>query len=307
MPISATVYAESYSFAPTSLLSLYELDSRFISVNGSLMRFHPGVNGVYRPIVFNGITYTPFPIEITDMEIAGSGGLPRPKLRASNINGFISQFLRTQGDLIGARFIRRRVFARFIDGSNWADGVNPYGTPDPTAAYDDEIFYVNRKVSENPDAVELECTSPMELENVQLPNRPMMAVFCSFTYRDGETCGYIGAPVMDRFGKYFTTSVINGGYGYTLSPQGVWNSSTTYQIGDWVTILSENDFSFGQTLVYVCSVANTAGTFNNPQFNPTNWIADACPRSLLGCKGHFPAGTLPFGGFPGTARAPYVN
>lgn len=307
MPTSATVYAESYAFAPTSLLSLYEIDSRFISVNGSLMRFTAGVNGVYKPIIFNGIEYTPFPIEVTDMSIEGSGGLPRPKLRASNIRGFISQFLLTQGDLIGARFVRRRVFVRFIDGANWADGVNPYGTPDPTAAYDDEIFYVNRKVSENPDTVELECASPMELENVQLPNRPMLATICSFKYRDPETCSYSGEPVMDRFGKRFSTPVIDGGYGYTLVSQGAWSSATTYQVGDWVTILSENDFSFGQTLVYVCSTANTVGTFNNPQFNSTNWVADACPRSLLGCKGHFPTGALPGGFFPGTARAPYVN
>lgn len=306
MPISSTVYAESYAFAPTTLISLYELDSRFVSNNGSLYRFHAGVNGVYKPIVFNGLEYTPFPIEVVDRAIEGSGGLPRPKLRASNINGFISQMLLSQGDLTGAKFIIRRVFARFIDAVNWPENANPYGTPDPTAAYDDEIYYVNRKVTENPEMVELELATPLELDNVVLPNRPLLATLCSFRYRDAETCGYSGEPVMDRFGKKFTVAAPDG-YGYTLSSQGAWNSGSTYQIGDWVTILSENDFTYGQILVYVCSKANTTGNINNPQFNPTNWIADACPRSILGCKGHFPTGPLPFGGAPGIARAPYIN
>ncbi len=306
MAVSATVYATSYSFNPSTLLSLYELDSRFISVNGSIFRWHAGVNGLLQPVVFDGLTYTPFPIDVTDMEISGSGGVPRPHLKGSNIQGFLSQFLLTEGDLVGARFIRRRVYARFLDAVNWVNGVNPYGTPDPTAAYDDELYFVSRKVTENPELVELECCSPFELDGVQLPHRPLLATICSTSFRDPETCGYNGAPVMDRFGKFFTVAAPDG-YGYTLSPKGAWLPGATYQIGDWVTIVSENDFTYGQTFVYVCTVASTTGSFNNPQFNSTNWIMDGCPNNLFGCKGHFPTGALPFLGFPGVSRSPYVG
>ncbi len=80
-----SVNAEAELFAPTALLSLYTLDSRYISVNGSVYRFHAGVNGLYKPVVFNGLTYTPFPIEMMQYEINGQGSLPSTKLRASNI------------------------------------------------------------------------------------------------------------------------------------------------------------------------------------------------------------------------------
>lgn len=298
--------ATSFTPAPSALLSLYELDSRFISPIGDHWFFHAGVNGVYQPIVFDGQEYTPFPLEITDMAIDGKGTTPRPKLSCSNINGFVSQLLLQQGDLVGARFVRRRVFARFLDAVNFANGVNPFGTPDPTAAYEDEVYYVNRKVREDPQLVEFELATPWEIDNVQLPRRPMLATVCSAIYRDPETCGYAGVPVSDRFGKLFTAAA-PGGYGYTLSDKGLWSSAVTYQIGDYVTIISQNDFTLDEALVYVCKTADTTGATNQPQFNDTNWIADACPHNLFGCKAHFATGPLPFLGFAGTSRASYVN
>lgn len=302
----ATTNAQSFSFSPDALLSLFTLDSRSISVNGSQYFFHAGVNGNYAPIIWNGQSYTPFPIEFIGNESNGQGSLARPKLRCSNINGFVSNFLITQGDFIGARLTIDRVYARYLPGSNFANGVNPFGTPDPTAAYEGIQFFINRKVTENVDYVEFECSTPFELDNVKLPARQLNATVCSFRYRDGETCGYIGVPVSDRWGKLFATAVVDGGYGFTLSNQGAWSSSSTYQVGDWVTIISQSDFSFGETLVYVCKLANTTGTTNNPQFNSVNWVADMCPHNLFGCDAHFDS-PLPFGAAPGISRASYIN
>ncbi len=304
MPL-ASVNATSSSFSPSTLLALYTLDSRFVSVNGQILRFVSSVNGLYQSVVFNSLTYTPFPIELTSKEIAGQGTLPRPRLRASNINGFISAFLLTQGDLVGARLTVTRVYARYLDAANWPGGSNPYGTPDTTAAYEDDIWWISRKITENPEYVELELSSPFELDNVKLPSRQMNATICSFRYRDGETCGYTGVPVMDRFGKSFTDAA-PGGYGYTLNARGAWASGNTYAVGDWVYIISESDFTNGETLVYVCTKAATTGTANNPQFNATNWIADACPHNLFGCDGHFDS-PIPAGFFAGISRASYIN
>ncbi len=295
---------------PSSLLSLYELDSRYTSPIGERLLFHPGVNGLYQNLVFNAEVYTAFPIDLTDFGTDGKGNIIRPKLRVSNIHGFCSRFLLQQGDLVGARLTRTRVYARFIDAVNFPGGINPFGTPDPSAAYEPDIFFVSRKVSENPqtvehEIVELEVSSPFELDNVQLPRRPMLATVCPSVYRDGETCGYSGVPVSDRFGKLFAAAIVDGGYGYTLVAKGTWNSSATYAVGDWVTIISQGDFTFGDTLVYVCSQAATTGTTNNPQFNPTNWVPDGCPHNLFGCKAHFPVGALPIGSFAGASRASY--
>jgi lambda family phage minor tail protein L len=255
--------------------------------------------------VFNGVSFAPFPIELTDWGTDGKGNPVRPKLRASNINGYVSQFLLVQNDLVGAKLTRTRVFARFIDAANFTNNVNPFGTPDPSAAYEPDIFFINRKVSESPEMVELECTSPWEIDNVQLPRRPMLATVCTHVYRDGETCGYIGAPLSDRFGKLFETAAPDG-YGYTLNARGAWDSSATYQVGDYVTLVSLNDFTYGETFYYVCSQPDITDIANNPQFNQTNWIADACPHNLLGCKAHFPSpAQLPLGSFPGTSRASF--
>lgn len=304
MPIQSS-NADALSFTPTTLLSLYTLDSRYISVNGALLHFCPSVNGLYKPVVFDGVTYTPFPIELTGLETNGQGSLPRPKLRGSNIRGFLSQYLLTCGDLVGAKLYIKRVYVRYIDAVNFDGGVNPFGTPDPTAAYEDIIFFVNRKVTENPEHVEWECSSPFEIDGVKLPFRQLNATVCGFRYRDGETCGYTGIPVSDRFGKLFTAAD-PAGYGFTLNPRGDWVAGNTYAVGDWVTVVSQNDFSFGETLVYVCQVADTTGTANNPQFNAANWVADMCPHNLLGCDAHFDS-PLPFGAAPGISRSSYIN
>lgn len=299
-----SVNAESMLATPTSLLSLYELDTRFISVNGDRYFLHAGVNGLYQPVIWRSQPYTPFPIEVEGFDIDGSGGIPRPKVSVSNINGAISQLLLTQGGLVGAKFTRTQVYARFLDNANWARG-NPWGTPDPLAAYEPEVYFVSRTITENPEMVQWELQTPFELDNVKLPRRPILSILCSFQYRDPETCGYTGVPVMDRFGKSFTEAAPEG-YGYTLNLRGFWSPLDTYNTGDWVYVTSENDFSYGDTLVYVCAADGTAGSFNNPQFNPTNWVADACPQNLLGCDGHFDS-PLPFGGYMGTARAPFAQ
>lgn len=305
MPLAVT-NATADSFNPSSLLSLYEIDSRYVALGGSVMYFHAGVNGLYQPVIFDGITYTPFPIEVNDMTLDGKGNPSRPKLVGSNINGFLSQFLLTQNDLVGARFVRRRVFARFLDGANFVAGVNPFGTPDPAAAYEDEVYFINRKISENPQTVEFELCTPFELDNVQLPRRPVLATVCTFIYRDPETCGYSGPPISDRFGKLFTAAPPDG-YGYTLLDKGIWADAATYDEGDYVTVISLGDFTYGDRLVFVCTTDGTTGAANNPQFNQTNWIADACPHNLLGCQAHFPSpAALPLGAWPGTSRASYT-
>lgn len=302
----AVTNATSLAANPSALIELYELDSRFISSVGQRYLFHPGVNGLYQNVIWNSEEYTAFPVEITDFAIDGNGNAVRPKLRASNINGFISQFLLQENDLVGAKVTRTRVFARFLPNENFVNNINPFGTPDPTAAYEPDIFFVNRKVVENNQVVELELTSPWEIDNVQLPKRLILSTVCTFVYRDGETCGYTGAPISDRFGKLFTAS-LPAGYGYTLVDRGIWSASATYQIGDYVTVISVADFTNGNTLVYVCSSANTTGAINNPQFNQNNWVADACPHNFLGCKAHFPTGPLPGSFFPGTSRASYIS
>lgn len=294
------VNAEAVKFNPSALLELYELNAS--SIGGEVLYFHDGSTNNFKNIVFNGITYTAFPVKLEGFEYDGKGSLPRPKLKASNIKGFVSAYILNGDSLIGAKFIRRRVFARFIDSVNFTNGVNPYGTPDPTAAYPDDIFYINRKITENRDYVEFELGTPLEIDNVKLPRRQIFAHICGFKYRESP-CPYSGAPVADKNNNSFT-----GYYGFTLVDKGAYNPATTYNIGDYVFLISEIEQTLGQKMLFVCSKNGTVGIKNGPMKNNTSWIADACPRSVLGCRLRFPSPQiLPFGGFPGVSRGGFTE
>lgn len=293
------VNLEATKFNPSSLLSLFELDAT--SIGGTQLFFYDGLANNFQNIVFNGIVYSAFPIELTGFEYDGKGSLPRPKLRASNIKGFVSAYILNTSDLIGAKFMRRRVFARFIDDVNFPNGVNPYGSADPTAAYQDDIFYVNRKVTENNDYVEFELATALEIDNVKLPRRQIFAHICGFKYRD-SSCGYSGAPVADKNNNKFVDY-----YGFTLVDQGEYSTSATYNQGDYVYLVSSLQQTLGQRIFFVCSSNGVTGADNGPMKNSSVWIADYCSKAIVGCRCRYPSpAVLPFGGFPGVSRGQFV-
>ena len=295
-----TVLAEQTKFAPSALLDLFILNGTNIGMS-SIFYFCSSANGNLKPIIFNGVTYTPFPIEMTESSYDGKGTLPRPKLTASNINGFISALLLQNDDLTGAMLTRRRVFARFIDAVNFPGSISPY-SPDPTAAYPDEPWVVNRKVSENQQYVQWELSSPLELENVKLPRRQIISNVCAapWKYRDTRTCGYAGLPVADSANKTFA-----GGYGMTVTDQGAYNAATTYAKGNAVFVYSSLPRLSGIKIYYVCLNNGTVGV--SPVGNPGAWVADACPKTCSGCTLRFAGRSLRIAAFPGTARADWIR
>ena len=296
------VQIESLSFTPSTLLSLWTLDGSNVGL-AEPFSFIDGTSTSYLPVVFAGNTYIPFPIMVKGVSADGTGKIPRPSLMASNINGFVSNLLLQNQNLIGARVIRQRVFARFIDAINFPNGKNPWGIPDPTAAYPQETWYVNRKISENQQAVEWELGSLFEIDGVKLPRRQINANVCAFKYRDPDTCGVTGPPVADRNGMVFGS----GGYGYTLNARGGYNAASTYAQGDYVIINSNLPTIMGLPILYVCTTNGTTGNQNSPINNPSLWVQDSCPKNINGCKLRFPfPQVLRFGGFPGTSLAPYV-
>ena len=48
---------------------------------------------------------------------------------------------------------------------------NPYGTPDPTAEYPQEIYKIDRKSTESRDIVQFELAAPFDLAGVRSPKR----------------------------------------------------------------------------------------------------------------------------------------
>ena len=55
--------------------------------------------------------------------------------------------------------------------SSSSSQINPFGTPDPTAEFPQEIYFLDRKVTETRDIVTWEAQSALDLVNVKLPQR----------------------------------------------------------------------------------------------------------------------------------------
>ena len=171
--------SELQSINPTSIIELFTIELN-TSLHGSntIYRFHNGANmNANGQVVWAGNSYLRFPIECSGFEFGSSGTLPRPTITISNILGTITSILQdvnttTPGnDLNGAKFTRIRTLAQFLDAVNFTGNTNPYGTPDPTAEFPQEIYFLDRKVTENREIVTWEAQSALDLINVKLPKR----------------------------------------------------------------------------------------------------------------------------------------
>jgi lambda family phage minor tail protein L len=191
----AVPVSELQKIAPSAVIELFQLELNAAQHGGvnETYYFHAGVNATNSgDIIWNSQTYLAFPIEATEFEYTGTGSLPRPKLRISNINGTITGIILTlPNGLEGAKVTRIRTLARYIDGANFPGGTNPFGTPDPTAEFPREIYYIDRKASENRDLIEFELAAAFDLVGVRAPKRQCVSNVCQWTYR-GPECGYSG-------------------------------------------------------------------------------------------------------------------
>lgn len=185
-----TIDSDVQKLAPGALVELFVLDPT--ALGGAISRFHSGLNELKTAVIWQGETYSPFPIEASGFELSGRGTLPQPKVRVANVTGLISALCSELEDLVGATLTRKRTLAKYLDAVNFAGGVNP--TADPTQELRDEIWGVNRKSEENKVYVEFELGSPFDVAGVKLPRRQVIANVCPWRYRGAE-CGYAGGAV----------------------------------------------------------------------------------------------------------------
>ena len=140
--------------------------------------FHSGNNlKDNNDLVWQSNTYARMPCEASGFSYSGKGKLPRPTLTFSNILGNITTILQKVNqttafsDLTGAKVIRRRTLSRFLDAVNFPSSINPYGTPDPSSELPQEIYFIERKVTENRDIVQFELVSTFDLIGVGAPKK----------------------------------------------------------------------------------------------------------------------------------------
>jgi lambda family phage minor tail protein L len=175
---SSAIVSNLQNTNPSAIIELFtlQLDN---SLHGAttIYRFHAGSslkdNG---EIVWSGNTYQRFPIKAEGFAFQ-KGQLPRPTLTISNALGTITAILlsvnetTTGNDLTGATVTRIRTLAKFLDAVNFPSDVNPYGTPDPTAEFPQEIYSIDRKANENREVVVFELASVLDLAGIRVPKR----------------------------------------------------------------------------------------------------------------------------------------
>ncbi len=173
-----------------AIVELFVIDAT--ALGGTVMHLHAGTNQLTHAVVWQGQAYDPFPIQAEGFERNSSGPFPRPTLKVSNVYGLVGALVRDLKGLKGAKVIRRRTLAKYLDAVNFPGGVNP--SADPTAHYPDDVWYIDRRASSDHAVVSFELASPMDVAGVMIPRRQVLATVCTWAYR-GPDCGYTGPAV----------------------------------------------------------------------------------------------------------------
>lgn len=343
------------SLTPDAVVDMYEIDFSNLQANFEMLKDLYGINlgadTVYRfcpmknssnPIYWQGNAYQPMPVTMDSFEAQSDGRLPRPRMSIANPEGIFSKIVRSNQDFSNCKVTRKRTFVRFLDDENFQNrnlndaGRNPFGESDPDSHYPDDIYYINKKTSENKDSITFELVSALELEDSGIPARTVLSSFCSWNYRCSVGCGYKGLAIENKEGKDLTSypSVI---YQNGVSDIDEWlrfgkNGSeqlpSGYQQGDLVKITPRNSSNpYKSTVsVFLCLQDHSIANQHHPLLDASFWVKDECQKTLDSCKKRFSNDSskrsitgsplseyskvdkthkgLRFGGFIGTERYP---
>jgi lambda family phage minor tail protein L len=270
--------------------------------------------------------YYPFPITADGFDYTSAGTLPTPKFQISNLSPDYSsnsfyRYIRMQieslGDIVGAKFTRIKTFLKYLDGTNFSNGINPFNNQNGIyeVQLPNDIYYIDRKNSENKTIVEYQLASLLDLENVTLPARTIYGSHCPFQYR-GEGCCYeydsrltsihsgvyagvenpgirvrglqTAPPVATENNQLFVNNIFSstdtaGATAIwrltgTSGNLGLWANSYNYVSGDFIYLQNKN-----LKYYFVCINNHTSDIFNCPP-NKNYWTADSCTKSIYSCR-----------------------
>ena len=117
------IFSELQSASPSAIIELFQLELNAAQHGADITYyFHTGTQeGTGAPIVFDGESYIPLPIQAEGFAYDGKGSLPRPTLAVSNLFNVVSGLIATlPAGLEGAKVTRIRTLAKFLDAVNFA-------------------------------------------------------------------------------------------------------------------------------------------------------------------------------------------
>jgi lambda family phage minor tail protein L len=351
------------SLLPDTLIELFEIDFSIMQENFERLKDMYGINvgadTIYRfcssanstnPVVWKGKSYQPMPIIAEGFESKNDGRFPRPKLMIANPDGIFSRIIYNNNDFVGCKITRKRTYVRFLDDENFqnrnlnSEGKNPFGKSDSDSFLPDDVYYINRKVSEDKNSIAFELSSPLELKDSWLPGRRLYSNMCTWKYRCDIGCGYKGLPIETIDGQNltenfaFNNNLDNFGSINPLQyPGGIddipeWSkfgrtgqstSSGGYNLSDVVKIIPRSSSNpYKRTAqVFVCIQDHISPADHHPYFDKEFWLKDECSKKLKACKKRFDPNSefgshnksenispgLRFGAFPGAAGFGYES
>jgi lambda family phage minor tail protein L len=309
------------------IVSLYEIDLSNIKMNLNLgpsandiapdvLRFHNEEPLSTKAILFRGDTYHPMPIIAGGFEVNSNGSLPRPTLSISSLKGILSEAeanayfnslkraILELDNMIGAKVSRIRTFYKFLDAANDLDGVGDFsGSVNPE--FPKEIYYVERKVSEDKEGMQFELSSVLDLENFKLPGRLCVASRCTWTYR-GEGCCYefktkgstgthgatehlpdFAPPIANDEDELISDVISNYDSGSVKASDVV-----EFNYDNTVTCDGGQQYNYCEgSIVYITKdginyyyVAKKHVPVGHPPPHSDYWEADRCSKSMAGCR-----------------------
>ncbi|MCQ4257484.1 phage minor tail protein L [Stutzerimonas stutzeri] len=208
-----SINADVQLLEPGSEVRLFEVDCT--AFGGDVLCFHghnvahtpaeiqaaldAGTELEAKPIWWQGVKYSAWPVGVEGLEVNGEGTAPSPTLSVGNLDGSITALCMVLDDLAQAKVIIRTTFAHYLDAANFEAG-NP--TADPTQEKV-ETWYIDQKTGENGEIVQFSLSSPADVEGQQIPARQIHGL-CNWAmcneYR-GADCGYTGPAVADLDGN----------------------------------------------------------------------------------------------------------
>lgn len=187
-----TIQTDLQSLTPGTIVDMYEVDTG--SYGLGVLRYSPYTNEKGLDIIWQGNTYTRFPVMVEGFKKSSQGTSPRPTLTIANVGGLLSPLLRSYNSLLGSKVTRHRTLVKYLDAANFISGINP--TEDPNSHFPNEVYFIDRKSGENPDAIILELAVAWDVTGIKLPLRQVIRDTCQWRYRDAN-CTYTGGPVAD--------------------------------------------------------------------------------------------------------------
>jgi len=348
---------ELSNLTPSSLITLFEIDLNKLieskgivlgmdalamglseDVNDGILKFHNNIKIFNSFIIWQGKKYYPVPINSEGFESTTKGTLPQPSLSIASQSetgtdqlALLKNEMKKFGDIIGSKVTRRRTFAKYLDKINFTvEGILSPGSsitlpdgyePDPYAELPKDVYYIERKITENKSVLTYQLSSILDLEGTKIPKRIINADKCVWQYR-GIGCWYQHAEMTTNANNEIVAEnpvpLLEKAQLETINqdplspetglPQNAppvandknerlfpgenlqkWNIDIAYKLGNYVYLEKEKIKYY-----FVCVKENGQDLYENNEIKekidaiiPPNiqyWAADECSKTLTGCR-----------------------